>query len=132
MRKFNIDFNKTLKPVVIAYATLFIIGIICSIIFGVKLDINFSGGTKISYSFEGEIQPDDAKKAIEEKGPGQDILLDDGKILLRTGWLSIRYGFGFFEKYPYLAESIRKQPLSFRNKTFILWQLITKIVALFK
>ena len=31
MRKFNIDFNKTLKPVVIAYATLFIIGIIFTV-----------------------------------------------------------------------------------------------------
>ena len=55
-----------------------------------------------------------------------------GEILLRTGWLSIRYGFGFFEKYPSLAENIRKQPISFKNKTFIIWQLITKIYAFMK
>ena len=55
-----------------------------------------------------------------------------GEILLRTGWLSIRYGFGFFDKYPYLAEHIRKLPLSLRNKTFIVWQLITKIYAFMK
>ena len=29
--------------------------------------------------------PESVEKAIEEKGPGQNILLDDGKILLRTG-----------------------------------------------
>lgn len=52
-----------------------------------------------------------------------------GEILFRTGWLSIRYGFGFFEKFPFLAQKIRKQTLSFRNKTFILWQLITRIYA---
>lgn len=52
-----------------------------------------------------------------------------GEILFRTGWLSIRYGFGFFDKYPFLAPRIRKQPLSFKNKTFILWQLITKVYS---
>ena len=52
-----------------------------------------------------------------------------GEILFRTGWLSIRYGFGFFEKFPFLAQKIRKQTLSFRNKTFILWHLITRIYA---
>ena len=66
MRKFNIDFNKTLKPVVIAYATLFIIGIICSIIFGVKLDINFSGGAKVSYSYTGEIDTKAVEKVVDK------------------------------------------------------------------
>jgi hypothetical protein len=54
------------------------------------------------------------------------------EILFRTGWLSIRYGFGFFEEFPYLAQHIRKTPLSFKNKTFILWQVITKMRALFR
>ena len=61
MRKFNIDFNKALKPVLIAYTAIFVIGIIWSVIFGVKLDINFSGGAKVSYSYTGEI----AEKEIE-------------------------------------------------------------------
>jgi glycosyltransferase involved in cell wall biosynthesis len=55
-----------------------------------------------------------------------------GEILFRTGWLSIRYGFDFFKKYPYLAHNIRKEPLSFKNKTFMLWQIITKINVLLK
>ena len=56
MREFNIDFNKTFKPVLIVYLSIFLIGIIMAAIFGVKLDINFSGGTKISYSYTGEIE----------------------------------------------------------------------------
>ena len=48
MREFKIDFNKALKPVLIVYAAIFIIGIVFSVICGVDLDINFSGGTKIS------------------------------------------------------------------------------------
>ena len=70
MRKFNIDFNKTLKPVLIAYTAIFVIGIIWSVIFGVKLDINFSGGTKISYSYTGEISSakiEEATKKVIDK-----------------------------------------------------------------
>ena len=38
---FNIDFTKTLKPVAIIYSAVIILGIVLSIIFGVRLDINF-------------------------------------------------------------------------------------------
>lgn len=55
-----------------------------------------------------------------------------GEILFRTGWLSLRYGFGFFDRFPYLAESILAQPLSFRHKTFIMRQLVTKVYAFFR
>lgn len=55
-----------------------------------------------------------------------------GEIMFRSGWLSLRYGFGFFDKYSYLSKMIRTLPLSFRNKTFILWQLIVKLYVLFK
>lgn len=55
MREFKIDFNKALKPAIIVYAAFLLIGLICSFIFGVKLDINFSGGAKISYSYVGDI-----------------------------------------------------------------------------
>ena len=50
MREFKIDFNKALKPVLIIYIALFLVGTIMAVVFGVDLDINFSGGTKISYS----------------------------------------------------------------------------------
>ncbi len=67
MREFKIDFNKLLPKVLIGYAALFIIGVIMAIIFGVKLDINFSGGTKIAYSYTGEIKEAEVKKVIDEK-----------------------------------------------------------------
>ena len=66
MRKFNIDFNKTLKPVLIVYAAIFVIGIIWSVIFGVKLDINFSGGAKVSYSYTGEINAKDIETVVDK------------------------------------------------------------------
>lgn len=65
MREFKIDFNKAFKWVVSAYALIIIVGIVFSLIFGVNLDINFSGGTKISYSYTGDIEEKDIKETVK-------------------------------------------------------------------
>ena len=64
----NINFNskKALKICLIVYAVLFIIGIVMTAIMGVSLDINFSGGTRISYSYTGEIAEADFEKTVGE------------------------------------------------------------------
>lgn len=67
MRDFKIDFNKAFIKVVIAYITIFVVGIVFACIWGVDLDINFSGGTKISYSYTGDIADKDVKAKIDEK-----------------------------------------------------------------
>ena len=59
MREFNINFNKALKPVLLAYIIFFAVGTALAFIWGVNLDINFSGGTKISYSYSGDIADKD-------------------------------------------------------------------------
>lgn len=66
MRKFNIDYSKTFKPVLIVYLAIFVIGAIMLAIFGLDLDINFSGGTKISYSYSGELKLQDAEKVVKD------------------------------------------------------------------
>lgn len=67
MRNFNIDFNKTFKKVVIVYAVIFIAGLIFAFIpsFGVNLDINFRGGTKIAYSYSGDVADGDIEAAVK-------------------------------------------------------------------
>ena len=65
MREFKIDFNKILPKILIGYAVLFIIGIVMAAIFGIKLDINFSGGAKISYSYTGELSTDKVEETIK-------------------------------------------------------------------
>lgn len=67
MREFKIDFNKALKPVLAVYAAIFIVGIVMAFVFGVKLDINFSGGTKISYSYTGDLSDENIKSVVDEK-----------------------------------------------------------------
>ena len=70
MRKFNINFNKAFKFVIIAYAIIFIAGAVTSF-FGINLDINFSGGAKVAYSYKGDISVEKiekvAKKALDAK-----------------------------------------------------------------
>lgn len=66
MRKFNIDFNKAFKKVIIVYAAIFIIGIVIACIFGVNMDINFKGGTKISYSYTGDLAAKDIETTVGE------------------------------------------------------------------
>ena len=65
MRK--IDFNKAFLKVVIVYAVIFLAGAIAACVFGVDLDINFRGGTKISYSYTGEIAENDIKTVVDSK-----------------------------------------------------------------
>lgn len=66
MFKKNIDFNKLLKPVLVGYAIFIIIGIVCSIVLGVNLSIDFKGGTIITYSYEGEMDLNKVDTFVEE------------------------------------------------------------------
>ncbi len=61
-----INTKKGFKIASIIYAAVIVIGIIVSIIAGVKLDINFSGGTKISYSYEGELSQKDFTATVDK------------------------------------------------------------------
>ncbi len=60
----TINTKKWFKISVIAYAILIVAGIVMTVVFGPNLDINFSGGTKISYSYEGEISESDFKNTV--------------------------------------------------------------------
>lgn len=67
MRDFKIDFNKALKPVLIIYAVIFLAGLVFAFIpgFGVNLDINFSGGTKITYTYTGDVADADIEETVK-------------------------------------------------------------------
>ncbi len=71
-KKFNIDFCKSFKFVAIGYAALLVIGIVASIIFGVKLDINFKGGTVVTYNYTysdtvKDLDAEEVKTLVQEK-----------------------------------------------------------------
>lgn len=56
--------KKWFKIVLIAYAVIIIAGVAMTAVFGPKLDINFSGGTQISYSYSGEITQQDFQSTV--------------------------------------------------------------------
>ena len=60
----TINTKKWFKVSVIVYAVLILAGIIMTVAFGPKLDINFSGGTRISYSYTGDIAEKDFKDTV--------------------------------------------------------------------
>ena len=66
MREFKIDFNKALKPILIIYIAIFVVGAVFAAIWGVDLDINFRGGTKISYSYTGDVADKDVTAIIDK------------------------------------------------------------------
>lgn len=62
----HINTDKALKKVLIGYAVVIIVGIILTCIFGVNLDINFKGGTRISYTYSGELNTADAESVVND------------------------------------------------------------------
>ena len=60
-----INTKKCFKIAIIAYAILIVIGLIMTFVFGPKLDINFSGGTKISYSYTGDVAEKDFTDTVK-------------------------------------------------------------------
>lgn len=66
MAKLKIDFNKAFVKVLIVYAAIIVAGIIVASIFGVNLDINFKGGTRVSYSYAGDIDSSKIESALED------------------------------------------------------------------
>ena len=60
---------------------IIVIGIICNIIFGVTLDIQFSGGSMISYTYNGTLDENELKDLVQEKTPGNQVTFSISKNL---------------------------------------------------
>ncbi len=61
-----LDTRKIFKITAIIYAAILVLGIVMTLIFGAKMDINFVGGSRISYTYEGKIDVAAVEKAIKE------------------------------------------------------------------
>lgn len=66
IKDLKINSKKVFKVSLIVYAAILIAGIVFGLIFGVSLDINFKGGTRITYAYEGKITEVDFNKAVGE------------------------------------------------------------------
>ncbi len=66
MRKFNINFVGNLKKYLICSGAIFLIGLICFVTMGVELDITFKGGSRFTYSYQGDINTEKVKKVADD------------------------------------------------------------------
>ena len=67
------DFISKRKTFGIISVALILITLVGSLIFGIKLNIDFKGGTILTYSYEGEIDADAVKSAVENALSGQSV-----------------------------------------------------------
>lgn len=65
-KKSNINFVGNIRKYIILSLSIFLIGIVIAIIFGVNMDINFKGGSRFTYTYTGEIAFDDVEKTVED------------------------------------------------------------------
>ena len=66
MKTFNIDFYGKRKLFYGISIAVMLIGIICTFIFGIKLDVQFAGGAVIKYSVDGEVDQHEVQKIITD------------------------------------------------------------------
>lgn len=73
---------------------IIVVGIVCNIIFGVTLDIQFTGGTILQYSYTGEVDTDAMKDLIQKETEdtvtfniGENITMADDGTQLQNGYL---------------------------------------------
>ena len=66
MRKFNIDFYKNKKIFFIISIAIVVVGLVCNLIMGTQLDIQFAGGAMIKYSVDGDVDSNEIDGLVEE------------------------------------------------------------------
>lgn len=72
MRTFHIKFCEKKKIFFGISLAVLAIGLICNIFLGTKLDIQFTGGAVIRYSYNGSIQQEDVEKIVKDAS-GKDV-----------------------------------------------------------
>ncbi len=62
----HIDFCKQLPKCLVISASVILIGIIFTVLFGIDLDINFKGGSRFTYSYSGKVDTAAVEKTVED------------------------------------------------------------------
>lgn len=62
MKTFSIKFFENRKMFFGISLGIILIGLICNIVFGARLDIQFTGGAVIKYSYTGDVQQEEVEK----------------------------------------------------------------------
>lgn len=86
----NFDFIAKRKLFLIISVALLAVGLICNLVMGVELDIDFKGGTLLKYSYENALDEAAAKEFIQTKLEGAEIdITENGESGLKTIVISL-------------------------------------------
>lgn len=66
MKKPNFDFVGNIKKYIVFSLALFVIGAVCFGIFGLELDITFKGGSRFTYTYEGDLDLEKVQDAADK------------------------------------------------------------------
>lgn len=79
MKKFSIKFYQHRKIYIGISLAIFAVGMICNLIFGTELDIDFRGGALVEYSYTGTIDQETVDQAIADAlGQPVTVTITDG------------------------------------------------------
>lgn len=79
MKKFSIKFYQHRKIYIGISLAIFAVGIICNLIFGTELDIDFRGGALVEYSYTGTVDQEMVDQAIADAlGQPVTVTITDG------------------------------------------------------
>ena len=79
MKKFNIKFYQHRKIFFGISLGLFVIGLLCNLLFGAELDISFRGGALVEYSYTGDVNQETVDQAVEDAlGRSVTVTITDG------------------------------------------------------
>ncbi|MBR2280086.1 MAG: protein translocase subunit SecF [Ruminococcus sp.] len=63
---------------------IILIGIVCNFIFGTTMDIQFTGGSMLKYSYSGSLDDAKLKKLVQDKTPNDVVTFSDSKDLVNN------------------------------------------------
>ena len=78
----NYDFIKNRKIAYIISAAILLIGLVVNLIFGTVMDISFTGGTELPYSYTGELTQDEVASVVLKELPEATVTVHDGSIMI--------------------------------------------------
>lgn len=80
MKTYNIDFYGKRKLFLILSAAVILLGLVCSFVFGAKLDVQFAGGAVIKYAVDGEVNQEEIQKIITD-ATGRQVSVVSNKLI---------------------------------------------------
>lgn len=73
-KQMNFDFVGNRKKFALASLLILVVGLLCNIFMGTKMDIEFTGGSIIKYTYNGDIAEQDVKDALNPVTGGSESL----------------------------------------------------------